>query len=110
MQRIVTKLPLTDLWDDAGPVPAIRRRDLTAADIRELLRASPVQFVVANVAEPLQWIPVGKCFPFWKAEVQRRVADTLAECPDDYPEGYCYFASEWIVENGLPTVVLSVAH
>lgn len=110
MQRIVMYLPLRELWDDAGSVSATRGRDLTAADIRELLRAGPVRFVVASVAEPLRWVPIGECFRFWKAEVQSRVAGSEGARLEDYPGCYCYFASEWAVRDGAPVVLLSVAH
>jgi len=109
MQRVVTRLPLSELWDDTGQVAADRRRDLTAADILDLLRAGPVRFVVANVDHPLRWLPIGECFRFWKAEVQTRVADPGGVCLEDFPGGYCYFASEW-AGHGPPIVVLSVAH
>ena len=74
MQRVVTRLPLAELWDEAGPVSAAKVRDLGAEDIRALLTAGPVRFVVANIAAPLRWVPVGECFQFWKAEVRSRSA------------------------------------
>ena len=110
MQQVVTRLPLGELWDDAGPVAGVRLRDLTAGDIRALLQAGLVRFVVANIADPLRWVSVGDCFRFWKAEVQRSVADPAGARPDDFPGEYCYFASEWEPVEGLPVVVLSVAH
>lgn len=110
MHHLVIRLPLTELWDDAGPVAASRRRDLTAADIRELLQRGPVRFVVADVAAPLRWVPAGDCFRFWKAEVQSRVADPGGASLDESPSGYGYFASEWGPTEGPPVVVLAVAH
>src|SRR4051812_9287223 len=110
MQRVVTRLPLAELWDDDGPVAAEWSRNLTASDIRELLRVGPVRFAVANVAHTLEWVPVDDSFRFWKAEVQPRVAGTAGQLLEDYPGGYCYFASEWVTGAGPPVVVLSVAH
>ena len=109
MQRIVTRLPLAELWDDAGPLSAAEVRDLAAEDIRDLLRAGPVRFAVANVGSPLRWVPATECFQFWKAEVQSRVAGASADL-DDFTGGYCYFASEWGPVEGPPVVVLAVAH
>jgi hypothetical protein len=110
MQRVVTRLPLSELWDEAGPVSAVRGRDLTPADIRELLQAGPVRFVVANVAAPLQWVPAGECFRFWKAEVQSRMASPGGVDLENFSGGYCYFASEWAAGDGPPVVLLSVSH
>ena len=110
MQRVVTRLPLAELWGDAGPVAADRRRGLSAADIRGLLRAGPVRFVVANVGAPLRWVPAAECFRFWKAEVRSRVAGPDGARLEDFPGGYCYFASEWAPAEGPPVVVLAVAH
>ena len=110
MQRVVTRLPLTELWDEAGTVAASHCRDLTGVDIRALLQAGPVRFVVADIAAPLRWVPIGDCFRFWKAEVQSRVADLAGTSLDEFPGVYCYFASEWGPTGGPPIVVLSVAH
>ena len=103
-------MPLVELWDDAGPVVAAEIRDLVADDIRDLLRAGPVRFVVANLGAPIRWIPAGECYRFWKAEVQPWVADRIGADLDNYPGGYCYFASEWAVGDGPPVVLLAVAH
>lgn len=110
MNRVVTRLPLAELWDDAGPVATTLAGDLTASDIREMLRSGPVRFVVANVGSPLRWVPANECFQFWKVEVQSRVARPDGTFLDDSPGGYCYFASEWEPVEGPPVVVLAVAH
>ena len=109
MQHAVNRLPLTELWDDAGPVSAARGRDVSAADIRELLQTGPVSFVVADVSVPLRWVPAAEGFRFWKAEVQSRLAGQDGARLQDFPDGYCYFASKWAAAGGSPVVVLSVA-
>lgn len=110
VQRVVTQLPLDESWDDAGPVAAMPSRDLTATDIATLLRAGPVRFVVANIGSPLRWVPVGECFRFWKAEVRSRVAGPGGAYLEDFPGGYCSFASEWAAGDGPPVVLLAVTH
>jgi len=67
--RIITRLPLTELWRDDGFATATRGRSLTSEDVRRLLRLGPVQFVVADLGAAPQWIPKGECFHFWKNEV-----------------------------------------
>lgn len=110
-QRIITALPLRELWDDRGPVEARRSRDLSAADIRDLLGRGPVRFVIADVGVKPAWIPVDECFRFWRTEVRARVADpgrqsVLAE----FPGGTYYFASDWLTADGPPVVVLEKCH
>ena len=68
-------MPLADLWDDAGSVPARRSHYLATADIRTLLQSGRVRFVVADVGAPLRWVPEADCFTFWKSEVRQHVAD-----------------------------------
>src|SRR5438876_10195234 len=94
-QRVVTTLPLSELSDVTGPVPARRGRRLGTPEITQLLRAGPVQFVVANLG-PLRWVPIAEAYSFWKAEVKPRVVRAEAEkfSHEDYPGAYCYVASE----------------
>src|SRR5689334_14436009 len=109
--RIVGRTPLVELWDDTGSVSATRGRDLSANDIRELLRKGTIRFVAANVGAPLWWVPQAECFSFWKSELQPHLADPDGEWDlDDYPRGYCYLASEWQMEDGTPVVVLECHH
>ena len=67
-QRVVTEIPLAELWDASGPVPARRGPRLGDPDIRALLRgAGLVQFVVADaVGAPLRWIPPAETRAFWR--------------------------------------------
>src|SRR5438552_1682533 len=109
-QRIVTELPLRELWDDSGPVAARRSRDLSAADLRELLRQGPLRFVVANVGAKPKWIAQSDCFKFWKREVQPRLAEPDQRVVlEDFPDEYCYFGAEWEAD-GPPIVVLQLCH
>jgi hypothetical protein len=110
MRRVVTRLPLNELWDDNGPLIAKRRRDLTHDDISDLLRAGPVRFVVANIPDPLRWVPSAECFQFWKSEAKARVGNPAGVYLENHDDGYCYFASEWAEDNGPPIVLLSLAH
>lgn len=110
-QRIVTAFSIDQLWNDAGPVVAVRQRDLAVTDARELLRLGPVQFVVANIGEKLRWIPLTDSFSFWKQEVQSHLAE-----PDtsillrNYPGEYCYLASEWLSQAEEKIVLLERIH
>ena len=92
-------------------VSAIKVRDLNASDIVELLRSGAVRFVVADVGEPYHWVPNDEGYDFWKDEVKVHLAapesKTLLE---DFPDEYCYFASEWKSLDGETIILLSKAH
>jgi len=110
-ERIVSQTPFHELWNDRGVVSAKEMRELNASDIAELLRAGKVQFVLANVGSSLKWIPTEECYSFWKSEVKNHLADPAAEnYLEEFPDEYCYFASEWESEGGKPIVLLVMSH
>jgi hypothetical protein len=110
-QRIVSQTPLHQLWNDRGIVSEKELRELHAADIAELLRAGRVQFVVANVGSSLKWIPIDECYSFWKSEVKYHLADSGADnYLEDFPDDYCYLASEWESRDGESIVLLVMLH
>lgn len=108
--RKIMTLPLAELFDERGTVAAVRGRDLTADDIRDLLRAGPVRFVVANCGHRPAWVSESERFAFWKAEVQPHLSDTAEARLDEFPGGYFYFASEWLPASGSPVVLLEMHH
>ncbi|HVJ84397.1 MAG TPA: hypothetical protein VM452_02070 [Caulifigura sp.] len=127
--RIAVNLPLTELWDDSGPLDFVRGRPLTADDIRDRLRTGAIQFVVAQSGQPLEWITAENCFTFWKAVVQSRVVPPDAvriERPaagqpawplnaatyrlEDYPDENAFHASEWVSAEGRVIVLLEMEH
>lgn len=110
-QRIVSQTPLHELWNDRGVESEKELRELNAADIAGLLRVGKVQFVVADVGSPLKWVPVDECYGFWKSEVKHHLADPAADnYLGDFPNDYCYFASEWETQGGEPIVLLLMSH
>jgi hypothetical protein len=110
-QRTVSQMPLRELWNEHGVVRATELRELNASDIAELLRAGKVHFVVADVGSPLRWIHIDECYCFWKSEVKNHLADPVAEnYTGNFPDEYCYFASEWETWMGSPIVLLAKSH
>ena len=110
-QRIVSQTPLEELWDKNGPVTSKELRDLSVSDIKELLAAGRVQFVIADIGAPLEWLPADECFEFWRTQVKEHVANPEeSHNPWEWPDGYFYFASEWDSPSGVPIVLLTVHH
>lgn len=94
-QRIVTKIPLTEIWDDSGTLASERIRYLDQTALRELMQSASVLFIVADCGLKLEWIPMEKRFQFWK-RVKPQIADP--EKPihrEDFPNETAYIASEW---------------
>jgi hypothetical protein len=105
--RRVTRLPLTELWNAGGPVSGqVLREDLSAEDIKELLRAGPVQFVEIVMSEVPHWVPIDERFAFWKERLHPLLAQFGPENRIYTDELPVYVASEWSVEGvDLPVVV-----
>jgi hypothetical protein len=109
--RIVTRTPLTELWDSKGVLDARRAENGGENDIVRLL-GDGSSFVVAAVGQPLRWISESDRFDFWKVEVKcRLVAPETDEFRlDDYPGNYCYVAAMWKCASTPAVIVLEVHH
>jgi hypothetical protein len=110
--RLVTRIPLEELWRADGAYVGRRVRTLDSADVAELLRRGEVEFVVADVGKPLQWIAVNDCFSFWKNEVKPHLAGPDMKLRlDEFPGQYCYRASQWeIALSATPVFLLEKHH
>ena len=109
--RVVTRIPLVELWTDDGELPATRRGPLEREAVREHLCRGPVRFVVASVGQRLKSIPLDERFEFWKRDAIIHLSDADAIELDDFADGVAYRASEWIVAGDeSPIILLEVAH
>ena len=109
--KLVTRLPLVELWLENGSKTTSRLRWLNQEEIDNILRAGPVQFVVADIGLIPTWIPLTICYDFWKKELKPHLAPPEIQATlDDFPRGYCYFASEWENPDGPPIVVCEKNH
>jgi len=110
--RVVTTMPVVELWDASGPLGARRGPRVGDPDIRALLEGVRlVQFVVADaVGAPLRWIPLAEARAFWRYEVRPRIvrADAAWPEPEAYPGRYCFVATRWTSEapQAVPLVLL----
>lgn len=108
--RVVTQLPLRELWRDDGFSTIRRRKSLSQDDVRQFLASGPVQFVVADVGAVPRWIPASECFDFWKSEVKPHLVGAAKASLNEFPGEYCYFASQWEGETAVPIVLLEKSH
>jgi len=109
-QRIVTKLPLTELWDETGALPGERIRHLDENLIRGLMGTGQVQFIVANCGAKLNWIPTQERFEFWKT-VRPQIADPIKPIQlNQFPNETAYTASEWRGRIGECLILLEKHH
>ncbi len=109
-QRIVTQLPLRELWNDEGLLHSEREREVSAEEIRAMFRNGPLQFVVANVGEKLIWIALENCHEFWKKRALSHVCDPDSTIRlEHFPNGLAYLASVWS-SDAAPIVVLEAYH
>jgi hypothetical protein len=104
-------MPLSHLWDKAGQLEAHRVRCVGKDEITELMRNGST-FVVADVGQPLCWIPEQDRFTFWQAEVRSRLVPPEADRfrLEAYPNGYCYVASVWHCTGSKSVIVLEKHH
>lgn len=107
-KRYIDTLPLGEL---PPPFAEARRvRALCTEDIRALLRAGPVVFLVANLGDPLRVIPAGERFEFWKSQAQARIVDTARFSLEDFPGELAYVATAWTDGDATPIVLLEAYH
>jgi len=59
-------MPLHELWDDRGTLPAVRGEQLGLKEIAKIARHGPFRFVIADAGMSLQWVPIEERFAFWK--------------------------------------------
>lgn len=105
-------MPLTAIWNQGGDLDAERIRNLGVDDIKSMLQQGSVQFVVANVGSPIDWIHPKLSFNFWRRIAQVRIVspDTAEFSPDDFPDGYCYSAALWRSQVAGDIIVLETHH
>jgi hypothetical protein len=109
-QRIVTKLPVSEIWDDRGTLLGERIRYLDQDRIRELLRTGPVQFIVADCGTKLNWVPTQERFEFWKT-VRPQIADPMKPIQlRQFPNETAFTASEWRGRTGECLILLEKHH
>ncbi|HEX2914578.1 MAG TPA: hypothetical protein VH186_27500 [Chloroflexia bacterium] len=107
-KRIVTHLPLEELWNSEGKIIATKMHALDHKEIKELLKAGSIKFVIADVGHTLEW--VDDSYDFWKKEVQPHLHIAQNPYLEDYPGNYFYFAYLWKLATGEVVIALEKNH
>jgi len=109
--RVVTRIPLRELWDERGTLQAVRGERIGPSEITEMARRGPFQLVIAAIPAPLQWVPIQERFVVWK-KVKTHVLPRAATRVrlEDYDGEYFYIASLWTTADSTPIVLLEMHH
>lgn len=101
-------LPVRELVEDGDPVEAERCECLDRETIERFLRNHAIKFVVAEEGREPRWIPITKCYEFWRDEVKAKIIESCEELAlsarQERP--YVYIASEWFGQPTYPYVLL----
>jgi hypothetical protein len=109
-QRVVTSLPLAELWTAAGPMRAVRLENIGADQVRDLVRGGVRTFVVANVGAPLEWMSDFTALQFWKRSRTSIASPNQRWFLDNYPDRQLLAASRWETPSGDPIIVFELHH
>jgi|SRR5688500_8758093 len=109
--RRVTVYPITELWDESGPVAGHPvRGELTEAEVKEMLRRGPVQFVSMVFGQRPEWVSLTESYVFWK----KRLKPLLTQWGDEgriyTDEMPVYLASEWACDGFECPIVVATMH
>ncbi len=105
------RMPIKDFQLGDGLGSYRREKQLTKEELKVILQAEPILFAIADVGHELEVIETDQCFKFWKAEVEKHLADPSKPARlEDYPDEYLYFASKWIAEDLSPITLLEKHH
>jgi len=115
-ERIVTQIPMRELWTDRGPLTVARGQSLGPADVAAVLQTHKIttelRFAVADVGHPLRWLDPVEFVAFWKTDARGRVvgAEATAIRLEDFPGEQCYVVSEWREVNSEAPILLFERH
>lgn len=94
--RVVTQLPLTELWDEHGSVPGRRGRWVSRPEIKAALRDRDAELVILDIGHKPYWVRGSARFDWWKNELAAHLIETERRYLEELPDGYGYFAAEWL--------------
>lgn len=104
-------MPVEEIWAGQKLVSNTKLRDVGVTNIKDLLRLRSVRFAIADIGKSFEFIPDNESYNFWKTEAKIHLAEPESKAfLEDFPNGYCYFASEWKSLDGETIILLSKMH
>jgi len=103
-------MPIQKLWNENGFVEANKIKNITKAELVEMLKQGSVEFVIANISENLKWIPLNKCYENWAKTKNQVVQDLEKFDLESFPNNFAFVASEWSHDNQARTILLEKHH
>lgn len=110
-ERVVTRMPLEQLFTEAGPTSHVRGESLPLAKVEAMLGSSrEYRLVEACMDAPLRWWARGD-YDFWYHRARHNAAEPNSHIPlDEFPGSRCYFISEWSLSGGIERALLFEEH
>jgi len=110
-QRIVTNLPIDELWTDSAILEYERKEYLTERQVQEIILQGKIAVVEASCGLKLSWVSPDQTLDFFKSKVKGHVADdpkiiSLA----DFESNWCYLPSKWVNLDGQEVILLETYH
>jgi hypothetical protein len=110
-QRIVTKIPLDELWNDSAMLTYERQEYLTERQVQELVSKGEIAVAEASCGLKLSWVSPNSTLEFFKKQVKGHVVND----PDriilaDFEDEWCYLASLWGDAEGRKVILLETYH
>ena len=110
-QRIVTKIPLEELWTDSAILSHKRQKYLTERQAFDLILASKTPIAIASCGLRLSWIQPNDTLNAFKQQIRGRIVnDPDRIVLEEYEEEWCYLASEWVNAEGGKILLLETFH
>jgi hypothetical protein len=110
-QRIVTKIPLEELWTESAILSYHRQQYLTESQVLHLLLDGNIAISEASCGLKLSWIASENALEFFKKQIKGHIAnDPNRIILEEYEDDWCYLASEWVDAQGKKVILLETYH
>jgi hypothetical protein len=110
-QRIVTTIPLEQIWTETEILPHERQEFLNEQQVYDLLQNGNVPIMLASCGLKPTWISPQEAL----ARFKREIKDHIVNNPDkivleDYEDEWCYLASIWTDTHEEKVLLLETYH
>jgi hypothetical protein len=110
-ERIVTRIPLDELWTVSAILEYKRLDYLTERQVKELVLKGAIAIAEASCGLKLSWILPDNAFKYFKSQIKGRVVhDPDRIILDDYEDKWCYLASLWVDAKSQKVILLETYH